>query len=159
MITVRVLEILWVLDECGPVRRVQPGQLRGESGPRRCFWRSDRRLTAKYWYSEMGAIDATAGWHFGDDDEFQMNADHLWNFYVPALKPPEGRLPLYAGLAGIRNAQGTIWKAGIHCALGAAYLFDKAPLELFAEIAPILEFAPDTDGSVEGGVGIRFYFK
>ena len=50
-------------------------------------------------------------------------------------------------------------EGAIRIPLGLSYLTARLPLELFAEIVPVVEFAPDTDADVEGGVGIRFYFK
>ena len=27
------------------------------------------------------------------------------------------------------------------------------------ELAPVIEFAPDTESDLEGGIGLRFYFR
>jgi len=42
---------------------------------------------------------------------------------------------------------------------GSATSSPKHLLEIFAEIVPVIEFAPDTDGDVDGAIGIRYYFK
>ncbi|HAL91600.1 MAG TPA: hypothetical protein DCM68_01060 [Verrucomicrobia bacterium] len=47
---------------------------------------------------------------------------------------------------------------GIRFPLGIAFLFAKAPIEIFAEIAPILDVAPDTDFDIHAAIGARFYF-
>ena len=70
----------------------------------------------------------------------------------------EGRLPVYFGL-GLRVLAGGHAQAGIRLPLGLSYLADRAPVEVFAELVPVLKFAPDTGGDVEGGVGVRYYFK
>ena len=115
-------------------------------------------LSLKYWYTDSAAIDGALAWHFGDDDRFQIHADHLWHVTIPGLTIPDGRMPLYFGL-GLRVLAGDHSEAGVRIPLGLSYLLDKAPVEFFAEIAPVVEFAPDTAGDVEGGVGIRYYFK
>jgi hypothetical protein len=50
-------------------------------------------------------------------------------------------------------------QAGIRFPIGLSWLAERVPVELFAEIVPVLEFAPDTDGDIDGGVGVRYYFK
>src|SRR5882672_5942427 len=52
-------------------------------------------LSMKYWYSSSAALDGGLAWHFGDDDRFQIHADHLWHIPVAALAVPNGRLPFY----------------------------------------------------------------
>jgi hypothetical protein len=106
----------------------------------------------------MLAIDAAAAWHFGDDDRFQIHSDALWHFLAPNLKIPEGMLTPYLGL-GLRVLAGDHSQAGIRIPLGVSYLFGSAPLEAFAELAPVAEFAPDSGLDIDGGVGLRFYFK
>src|SRR5262245_26961535 len=78
-------------------------------------------LSAKYWYSNDMAIDGAVAWHFGDDDRFQIHADHLWHVSVAGLNVPNGRLPLYLGL-GLRVLAGDHSQAGIRIPLGASYL-------------------------------------
>ena len=115
-------------------------------------------LSMKYWLTDMTAIDGALAWHFGDDDRFQIHADHLWHIFVNDLHVPDARLPLYFGV-GLRVLAGNHPEAGVRIPLGLSYLANRVPVEVFAEIAPVVEFAPDTDGSVEGGIGVRFYFR
>jgi hypothetical protein len=115
-------------------------------------------LTAKYWYNRHNAVDATLGWNFSGPDQVQINADHLWHVELESLKVPQGRLPAYVGI-GLRVLAGNDSEAGIRIPLGLSYLFAYIPLEAFAEIAPVVKFAPDTGGDVDGGIGLRFYFK
>ncbi len=35
----------------------------------------------------------------------------------------------------------------------------NSPIDVFLEIAPIVDLAPATELSVNGGIGIRFYFQ
>ncbi len=67
-------------------------------------------------------------------------------------------MPLYYGIGGrLLNTSDT--RVGIRGVIGLDYLFASSPLDLFFEIAPVLDFAPDTQMDLEGGVGMRFYFR
>jgi len=115
-------------------------------------------LSLKYWLTNSTALDGGFAWHFGDDARFQVHADHLWHIDVPSWKVPNGRLPAYVG-TGLRVLAGHHPEAGIRIPLGLSYLVAKAPVEVFAEIVPVVEFAPDTSGELDGAIGVRYYFK
>ena len=115
-------------------------------------------LTTKWWISEKRAIDMALAWDFsGKDDRLEVHADYLWHFpiNIPEMK---GRLPLYVGVGG-RLLTGHNARTGVRVPFGITYLFPGAPIDLFAEITPLLDLTPDSDFSVNGGVGVRFYFK
>jgi hypothetical protein len=115
-------------------------------------------LSGKYWITRTRAIDMAAAWELsGEDDRMELHADHLWHFDLN-MDRMEGRLPLYVGLGG-RFLTGHDARLGVRIPFGIGYLFPRIPLELFAEIAPVLDFTPDSDSSVNGGAGVRFYFK
>jgi hypothetical protein len=42
--------------------------------------------------------------------------------------------------------------------LGISYQFERTDIELFLEIAPMLDLAPKTQGSIAGGIGFRYFF-
>ena len=134
----------------------QPGQP-GDFGVGAMFG-APTGLSLKYWFTESMAVDGALAWHFGDDDRFQIHADHLWHIPIPGWNVPNGRLPVYIG-AGLRVIAGDHSEAGIRIPLGLSYLVANAPVEVFAEIVPIVEFAPETSGELDGAVGIRYYFK
>ena len=115
-------------------------------------------LTAKYWITHKRAVDMALAWDLsGDDDRLEIHADHLWHFDLN-MNRMEGRLPLYVGLGG-RLLTGHDARLGVRIPFGISYLFAQVPIELFGEIAPLLDVTPDSDTSVNGGVGVRFYFK
>ncbi len=115
-------------------------------------------LSAKYWLSGKTAIDGALAWHFGENDRFQIHGNHLWHWELKDLRTTEGRLPLYAGI-GLRVIAGSDTDAGIRIPLGASYLFERAPLEAFIELVPVLDVIPSTDADLDGAIGIRYYFK
>ncbi len=134
----------------------QPGQA-GDFGLGAMFG-APTGLSMKYWFTESTALDGALAWHFGDDQRLQIHADHLWHIPVPSWNVPNGRLPVYVG-AGLRVIAGDHPEAGVRIPLGLAYLAAKAPIEVFAEIVPVVEFAPDTSGELDGAIGVRYYFK
>lgn len=115
-------------------------------------------LTAKRWLTRTRAVDLALGFDLsGQDDRFEVHGDHLWHFPLK-MSNLEGRPSLYVGLGG-RLLTGHDARVGVRGPLGASYLFPKQPIELFAEITPLLDLTPDADIRVNGGVGARYYFR
>jgi hypothetical protein len=48
--------------------------------------------------------------------------------------------------------------AGIRFPIGITYMFDTHPIDVFFEVAPIMDFTPDVDGDFNIAVGARFWF-
>lgn len=120
-------------------------------------------LSAKYWLNDEQAIDAAAAWAFSGEDALQLHADWLMHRYdLLGINTPEGRAPLYFGLGArlkLKDDKGRDDDAlGIRVPVGVTFLFAQAPFDLFAEIVPVLDIAPDTDLDLNLAVGGRFYF-
>jgi hypothetical protein len=49
-------------------------------------------------------------------------------------------------------------RLGVRFPLGLDYLFARSHMEMFFEVAPLLDLAPDTEFTVNGGFGFRYYF-
>ena len=126
-------------------------------------------LSLKKWINEERAIDAAAAWSFSENKSFQFHVDYLIHNYS-LLKPmnAKGKLPVYFGVGARlklkeenegkgRNDDDAIF--GIRVPLGISYLFSDAPIDLFAEIVPVLDIAPDTDFDLNAAIGARYYFK
>lgn len=115
-------------------------------------------LGMKLWLSSRTAIDAGAAWSFLDPDGFQVHGDFLFHKF-DLFHVSKGELPLYFGVGGrVKFVEHGDNRAGIRGPVGIAYLFPHTRLELFAEVAPILDLAPTTSLEWNGGAGIRFYF-
>jgi hypothetical protein len=126
-------------------------------------------ISFKKWLSHDTAIDAAAAWSFSENTSFQFHADYLiHNFGVLKSAVPEGRLPVYFGIGGRiklqnhgndhnRNDHDAL--LGVRIPFGISYLFAKAPVDVFAEIVPVLDVVPDTKLDLNGGIGARFYFR
>ncbi|MBI5241335.1 MAG: hypothetical protein HY926_12755 [Elusimicrobia bacterium] len=111
-------------------------------------------FSAKYLIDRRNAVDAAFGVQDGDLD---MHLDFLTHFRDMSHQPPQGRLAPYLGL-GLKVKDEPDALFGIRFLGGLSYAFPKAPLEAFAEIAPVLRMAPSLGSGVDGGVGLRYYF-
>ncbi len=112
-------------------------------------------VTAKYWLNSTLAIDAAMGYHFNGN--FDLHTDALWHSFS-SFHLSSGRLPFYAGLGG-RVLLGNDSQLGARLPLGLSYLPSTKPIELFLEIAPVLELVPSVEMDVDGLVGFRVYIN
>lgn len=125
-------------------------------------------LSLKKWSSNNRAIDAGIAWSFSENDSLHFHADYLLHrFDLLAAPDMRGRLPLYLGLGarvklkengngGGRNQNDAL--VGIRVPFGISYLFAEAPVDVFLEIVPVFDIAPDTDFDLNSAIGMRLYF-
>ena len=59
----------------------------------------------------------------------------------------------------LKSATAKVSRIGVRLVGGICYEMKNAPFDIFAEVAPIVDFAPGTDLSGNGGIGARFYFR
>ena len=111
--------------------------------------------TGKYWLSSTLAVDGFMGYHFNSN--FDTHADLLWHSFS-SFNVSSGRLPFYIG-AGGRILGGDDTQFGVRLPIGVSYLAPSQPLELYAEIAPVVKIAPDIGIDIDGAVGIRVYIN
>lgn len=112
-------------------------------------------ISAKSWISSKTAADAAVAWSL-HDPSLHIHADFLVH-YFNLITIGEGQLPLYFGLgARIKLANETHFGARIP--VGFDYLFDDAPLDIFFELVPILDFVPSTAFDLNAAIGIRYFF-
>ena len=121
-------------------------------------------LSSKLWLDaeRKTAVDMAAAWSLSGDNDFHFHGDYLFHQYSwlhDALNIQHGKLPVYFGLGGrVRVRENRDDDVGIRIPIGVSYIFDQMPVDVFAEIVPVVDIAPDTDGDLAGGVGVRFYF-
>lgn len=116
-------------------------------------------ISFKYWNSYSTAIDGAVAWSIEGNDKVHLHADYLFHDYS-VVSVDKGRMPFYYGIGGrilIREGRNIDDKIGVRIPVGFSYLFANSPLELFFEIVPILDLAPDTELDFNGGIGLRFY--
>ena len=113
-------------------------------------------ITWKLWTGYNTAIDGAVAWSFEKKSSMHLHGDLLFHNFNRA-KVDEGKLLLYYGIGGRVKFQDDS-KVGVRVPLGINYLFAKSPLDVFLEIVPILDLAPSTDFSLNGAIGIRYFF-
>jgi hypothetical protein len=111
--------------------------------------------TAKYWLTPSVAVDGMMGYHFNSN--FDFHGDYLWHSFS-SFNISSGRLPFYLGLGG-RVLLGNDSQFGVRFPLGASYLFPSDPLELFAELAPVVKLTSGVGLDIDGLVGARIYIN
>jgi len=115
-------------------------------------------ITGKYFLDAESAIDAGAGWETSGDNRFHVYADYLYHIN-DLFDVGKGSLPLFFGV-GLRfiSIEDDDDELGIRLPVGLEYVFPKLPIRLFGELVPVLDLTPDTEFSLDGGVGIRYFF-
>ncbi|MDD4857663.1 MAG: hypothetical protein PHD74_06100 [Candidatus Krumholzibacteria bacterium] len=114
-------------------------------------------FSAKYWTATNTALDFGAAWSFQGDGQFHFHCDYLFHNY-DLIKVDRGSLPVYFGIGGRVRFDENDNRLGLRIAIGAEYLFDEYPMSIFFEVAPIVDFAPETEADLNGGIGIRYVF-
>jgi len=113
-------------------------------------------LCIKNWVGSNAAIDVAAGWTIGRISKFHLHADYLFhNFKLFDVE--SGKLPLYFGIGARLKAEPDV-RIGVRFPIGICYIFEKAPLDIFLEIAPVLDLLPGTEFKLNGNIGVRYYF-
>ncbi len=113
-------------------------------------------VSAKYWVSSRNAVDAGAAWAFSKNGFVDIHSDYLWHF--PDVIQSKERFVLYAGVGGRLGLGGDKVKLGVRVPGGLAYWPKGVPIDVFLELAPILDLIPATVVSLNGGLGIRYFF-
>ena len=118
-------------------------------------------LSGKMWRDENIAFDCGAAWSLTDDAGFNIHGDMLWhNWKVldDAFDVDDSsRLPIYYGIGG-RLKAGDDTKLGVRFVVGASYIFEYAPFDIFLEIVPVMDVVPKTELDMNASFGGRFWF-
>ncbi|MEI8033609.1 MAG: hypothetical protein WCH05_09720 [Chlorobiaceae bacterium] len=113
-------------------------------------------VSVKFWLDDRSAIDGALAVSLADNNPFQVHADYLVHSSssVGAASELKGSMPWYYGIGGRIKDN----RFGVRVPLGITYLFNSAPMDLFAEIVPILDVTPSTEFALNGALGLRYYF-
>jgi hypothetical protein len=115
-------------------------------------------ISGKIWTGQKTGIDFAAAWSVEKTQSFNFHADYLIHDFG-VFKVDKGKMALYYGIGGRLVDAADDTHIGVRVPVGINYLFATAPLDLFLEMAPVLDLAPDTNLDFDGGLGIRFWFK
>jgi hypothetical protein len=115
-------------------------------------------LSGKLWLSQNSAIDGAAAWSFEGEDAFHLHMDYLLHSFN-VIKVDEGKLPIYYGIGGrIKFEEEDNARVGLRIPVGLEYIFTGERVDFFLEVVPLLDLVPDTDFSLNGGIGVRYFF-
>ncbi len=113
-------------------------------------------ISAKMWTRKDGAICLAAGWSLEEQKYINIQGDYVFhNFSL--IKVEKGKLPVYYGI-GVKIVTKDETKVGIRVPIGIDYIFHNAPLDIFFEIAPLIDIVPETEPYINVALGIRFFF-
>ncbi|MEI6846414.1 MAG: hypothetical protein WCK32_00005 [Chlorobiaceae bacterium] len=113
-------------------------------------------LSMKYWLDDTTAIDAALAFSLSDNNQLQFHADYLIHSGM-STKNSRSLLSYYGVGARIRHDDNDT-RVGIRVPFGVTYNFSDVPVDLFAEIAPVLDVTPDVTFDLNAAVGIRYFF-
>ncbi len=114
-------------------------------------------FSAKGWVDSRSAIDAGLAWSFLHETTFHVHIDYLLHTETVTKRR---EMPVYYGIGGrIKAGSGGGDRIGIRIVGGMVYFVPDAPIDIFAEIVPILDFSPSTDLQLNVGIGARYYFN
>lgn len=132
-------------------------------------------LTGKYFLSSDRALQFGVGtiYHWRDRDGLNAYLDYLWH-PVSLASNPAFELPLYFGIGGRiwavddyrfrdNRYNDGVYGLGVHVPVGIAFDFNNVPIDIFIQLAFVLDFyVGDYDrtvyGDVNGSAGVRYWF-
>jgi hypothetical protein len=118
-------------------------------------------FSGKVWWNNSVAFDGGVAWSFVNHPSFHIHSDvlwHNWKVLDDAFEVDDSaRFPLYFGIGG-RIKAGDDTRVGIRFVVGGSYIFEYSPFDIFCEIVPIMDFAPETELSFNAAFGARFWF-
>lgn len=114
-------------------------------------------LSLKFWNSRTTAFAAAAAWSFREEQKLHLHMDYLFhNFRLAKVRG--GRLPLYIGIGGRVKFEDET-RIGVRLPVGACYILKSHPIDIFFEIAPLLDLLPETGFDINASIGIRYFFR
>ena len=118
-------------------------------------------VSFKGWLDNKSAVDGAVAWSFVNKGSFHVHVDYLRHVHIEST--PSGEFNFHYGIGGRLKTKNTDdatsdSRFGARIPLGLDYNFSGEPIEIFLEVAPVLDFSPKTEASFNGALGIRFYF-
>lgn len=127
-------------------------------------------FTGNYMLSEDRSIDAALAYDLDDDHDFHIHADYLFR-NPESLYLEDFAMGWYWGPGvkfrshdhdhhhhGHHHGHDHDYDFGPRVVAGLNHMFDKAPVEIFAESSIYMSVVPDTDSDLDIGIGARYYF-
>ncbi|HYU16458.1 MAG TPA: hypothetical protein VEL05_10310 [Candidatus Acidoferrum sp.] len=122
-------------------------------------------VSGKYYLGDDTAVDLAIGGAIVGRG-IQVHADYLWHPWVLEQKDSFA-LPVFVGVGGMilnhhgSGAEDDHVRLGVRGPAGILFDFTRVPLDVFAEIALVLDFRTKGDAvglDINAGIGARYYF-
>lgn len=116
-------------------------------------------IDVKFNLTKIHALEFALAWSLSDENDLHVQGDYLWHKYDVIDLNNSDEMPLFFGVGGriiLREDVDDV--VGVRFPVGLDYIFANYPFDIFVEIVPILDLAPDTDFDLEGAIGARFWF-
>ena len=113
-------------------------------------------ISAKLYTGHINAFDFAAAWSFEGKGHLLFQTDYVWHSSLN--KTSSGLFAMYYGIGG-RIIFADDPAVGVRIPIGIDYIFSSAPVDIFAEIVPVLDLIPSTNFDLNGGIGVRFWFN
>lgn len=118
-------------------------------------------FTTKFWLSKHNSFNTAFAWSLFESDSsksFYIHLDHVFYYYgffdiAPGLLP----LNIGVGLSTEFRTNETTY-IGFRVPVGLTYIFEDIPIEIFGEVAPVINLYPNSNIRVVGGIGFRYFF-
>jgi len=115
-------------------------------------------LSGKGWLSSSTSLNAGVAWSFQGDSEFTLQCDYVWHKF-DLISVSSGKLPLYYGIgARFRSHKNSDSNFGARIPVGLNYMWDNSHFDVFAELVPIIDLAPDLKFRLGAAIGGRYFF-
>ena len=114
-------------------------------------------FSAKYWTSSSTALDFGLGYSFTSTKSvFYLHGDYI--FHNSALIESTEKFIVYYGPGARLKVRENNSRLGIRVVGGILWVPYNSRIDLFVELAPIIDVIPATKLDLAGGIGIRFFF-
>jgi len=120
-------------------------------------------ITAKGYLTKALAIDVVGAWSFVNNGATILG-DATYDFFDLPVDSDVITVPFYAGagakvvINGNQQHRSDRSSFGVRIPVGLAIQWQKYPVELYLEVGPGIELAPETEADISGGLGARYYF-
>jgi hypothetical protein len=149
------ISILHVM--CAPPLRAEPRAVDAGVWEAGVLLGEPTGFSLKFWTTWDTALDLGLAWSFSKKGYVNIHADYLFHKF-DFFEADKNTFPIYFGVGGRLRLEEDDPRIGIRISIGLEYVFKEQPIALFFEIAPIVDIMPETEASMNGGIGVRFIF-
>lgn len=112
-------------------------------------------ITVKLWTSRLTALDVFSNWD-ASNKRLDLHLDYLTHNFEQ-YEVEGATMPFFYGFGmQFSTREGSATKVGFRIPVGVSYLWNSAPLDFFAEVAPRAGIIPTTSFALDLMIGVRY---